>query len=321
MSTRSGVILWRVSVVATLILTGCSSSGDGAASTDAGSNSPSSPTPASQGHIAWGYWDNEDNLHMSTANADGTNIQPLLPNLGWLGAPNWSPDGQRLALYVVGSGSAPPSGQTDDMLVTGGLVDADGTGFDPFESPDQTLNLACFEWSPDGDRLACEGFDESDPSRDGLYTVRATDGGDVRSVTTGHRVGMCSYSPDGSQIAYLQDNRRLTVVNVDGTRKRRLTDTTFEGGCDWSPDGRSIIAGASGTLIAVGLDGTETQIPVSGDTVYSYSPAFAPDGSSVVFMANTPGELHDIYTMRLDGSEPVQITDTPQEEDFAEWGP
>jgi Tol biopolymer transport system component len=266
----------------------------------------------------WGYWDDEDNLHMSTANADGSNVRPLLPRLGWVGAPNWSPDGQRLALYVGGSGLA---GQPDDVLVTGGLVDADGTGFDPFESPDPTLNLACFEWSPDGDRLACEGFDESDPSRDGLYTVRATDGGDVRPVTTGRLVGMCSYSPDGSQIAYLQDNRRLTVVNVDGTRKRRLTDTTFEGGCDWSPDGRSIIAGAEGTLIAVGLDGTETQIPVSGDTVYSYSPAFSPDGSSVIFMANTPGELHDIYTMRLDGSEPAQITDTPQEEDFAEWGP
>ena len=322
MSTRSGVTLGRLAVAATLILTGCSSGGDGAVSTDAGSSSPPSSTPTAEGHIVWGYWDDEDNFHMSTANADGSNIRPLLPNLGWVGAPNWSPDGQRLALYVGGSG-LPPVDQAEDVLVTGGLVSADGTGFHPFESPDPTLNLACFEWSPDGDRLACEGFDDSDPSRDGLYTVRATDGGDVRSVTTGHRVGICSYSPDGSRIAYLQENRLLTVIDVDGTRKRRLTETTFEGGCDWSPDGRSIIAGAGGTLIAVGLDGTETQIPVSGDTVYSYSPAFSPDGSSIIFMANTdtPGELHDIYTMRLDGSEPVQITDTPEEEDFAEWGP
>jgi WD40 repeat protein len=321
MSMRCGAILGRLAVVATLISAGCSSNGADVNTGPASSITSTSPSVStSRGHIVWGYWDDEDNLHMSTANAEGTNIRPLLPRLGWVGAPNWSPDGQRLALYVGGSGLP---GQTDDVLVTGGLVNADGTGFRSFESPDRTLNLACFEWSPDGDRLACEGFDEADPSRDGLYTVRATDGGDVRSVTTGHRVGICSYSPDGSQIAYLQDNRHLTVINVDGTRKRRLTDTTFEGGCDWSPDGRSIIAGAGGTLLEVGLDGTETEIPVSGDTVYSYSPACSPDGSSIIFMANTDtsGELHDVYTMRLDGSEPVQITDTPQEEDFAEWGP
>ena len=133
---------------------------------------------------------------------------------------------------------------------------------------------------------------------------------------------MCGYSPDGSQIAYLQDYRHLTVVNVDGTSKRRITDSSFiDEGCDWSPDGRTIITASDGSLVAVGLDGTETQIPVSGDTVSSYAPAFSPDGSSIIFMANTDGEPHDIYTMRLDGSEPVQITDTPQEEDFADWGP
>jgi Tol biopolymer transport system component len=285
------------------------------------SNSPSGPEPTAQGQIVWGYWDDEDNLHMSTANADGTNIQPLLPRLGWVGAPNWSPNGQRLALYVGGSGLA-EADQGDDVLVTGGIVNADGTGFHAFASPDQTLNLACFQWSPDGDRLACEGFDDSDPSRDRLYTVRATDGGDLRAVTTGHRVGMCGYSPDGSRIAYLQDDRHPTVVNIDGTGKRRITDSAFfDGGCDWSPDGGTIIAASDGSLIAVGLDGTETQIPVPGDTVSSHRPAFSPDGASIIFMANTEGEQYDIYTMHLDGSEPVQITDTPQEEDFADWGP
>jgi WD40 repeat protein len=314
-------MLVGLAIVAMLASAHCSSSTadttTGAASSTASTSLVPSPW---KGHIVWGYWDDEDNLHMSTANADGTNIQPLLPRLGWVGGPNWSPNGQRLALYVGGSGLA-EADQADDVLVTGGLVNADGTGFHAFDSPDRTLNLACFEWSPDGDRLACEGFDDSDPFRDGLYTVRATDGGALRSVTTGHRAALCGYSPDGSRIAYLQDDQHLTVVNVDGTGKRRITETTFELGCDWSPDGRTIIAAADGSLMAVGLDGTETEIPVPGDTVSSYGPAFSPDGSSIIFMANTEGEQYDIYTMRLDGSEPVQITDTPEEEDFADWGP
>jgi Tol biopolymer transport system component len=316
---RSGPKLRRLTVVAMLVSTGCSANGDDGAPTAAASNSPSVSTP--QGHIVWGFWDAEENLHMSTANADGKNTRPLLPDLGWLGAPNWSPDGQQLAVYVVGSGSAPTPSHPNDGLVTGGLVNADGTGFHAFDSPDPTLNIACFEWSPDGDRLACEGFDDSDPSRDGLYTVRATDGGDLRSVTTGHRVALCGYSPDGARIAYLQDDRHLTAVDIDGTNERRLTDTTFGPGCDWSPDGRAILAASDGSLVLVGLDGTSTEIPVHGETVYSYGPAFSPDGSSIIFMANTEGNLFDVYTMRLDGSEPVQITDTPEEEDFADWGP
>jgi len=259
----------------------------------------------------WGYWDVDDNLHMSTSNADGTNMRPLLPDMGWLGAPNWSPDGRQLAVYV-----SPPDG-----LVTGGLVNADGTGFHAFDSPDPTLNLACFEWSPDGDRLACEGFDDAHPARDGLYTVRSTDGGDVQAVTTHHRVGLCGYSPDGSQFAYLQEDERLMVVNVDGTGRHRLTDTTFTLGCDWSPDGRSILAASDGALFLIDLDGTTTEIPVRGGVTNSYGPAFSPDGSSIVFMGAVGGERYDIYTMRLDGSEPVQITQTLVEEDFADWGP
>ena len=248
---------------------------------------------------------------MFTANANGTNIRPLLADLGWLGAPNWSPDGQQLAVYV-----APTDG-----LVTGGLVNPDGTGFHAFNSPDRTLQLACFEWSPEGDRLACEGFDETDPARDGLYTVRATDGGDLRPVTTHHRVGLCGYSPDGSRIAYLQEDQQLTVVNVDGTGKRRISDTMFGLGCDWSPDGRTILAASDGSLFLVGLDGTTNELPVHGGLTNSYGPAFSPDGSSIIFMAAMDGEPFDIYTMRLDGSDLVQITDTPEEEDFADWGP
>ncbi len=38
-------------------------------------------------------------------------------------------------------------------------------------------------------------------------------------------------------------------------------------------------------------------------------------------MGAVGGERYDIYTMRLDGSEPVQITQTLVEEDFADWGP
>jgi Tol biopolymer transport system component len=298
-----------IGVVAVMMLgsTGCSTSNNAEVPGSAGTGVSASSAP---GQIAWGHWDADENLHMFTANPDGSDSRPLLTGRGSFGAPNWSPDGKTLALYVAHK----------DGSVTSGLVNADGTGFLGFDPPDRTLSLACFEWSPDGDRLACEGFDQPDPARFGLYTVRAKDGRDLQPVTKGHRVGLCGYSPDGSRIAYLEDDRYLTVVNVDGTGRRRITDTPFGLGCDWSPDGRGIVAASEGSLVLVGLHGTTTQIPLPRELI-TYGPAFSPDGSSVIFSAAPVGSVFDLYTMRVDGSELVQITHTPEEEDFADWGP
>lgn len=50
-------------------------------------------------------------------------------------------------------------------------------------------------WAPEG-RLACEGWDDSDPSRAGIYTVRASDGSDPRRLTRQRDIP-CEYSPMG----------------------------------------------------------------------------------------------------------------------------
>ena len=53
------------------------------------------------------------------------------------------------------------------------------------ETPDPTLELFCdFGWSPDGERLVCEGYGVDDPSRDRIYSVRASDGGGLARITS-----------------------------------------------------------------------------------------------------------------------------------------
>ena len=43
------------------------------------------------------------------------------------------------------------------------------------------FHLACSVWSPDAKRLACGQFDSAtDPSRNGMYTIRSSDGGGLR---------------------------------------------------------------------------------------------------------------------------------------------
>ena len=145
-----------------------------------------------------------------------------------------------------------------------------------FASPDPTLNLGCPAWSPDASRLAGEGFDDSNAARNGIYTVRASDGGGLTRVTTspgGDHDVLGDYSPDGRQIVFLRDNlvdeehNTLMVVNVDGSDPRVLTDRKVGLASRWSPDGKTILTEANGSLLLVPVDGGEparsgsTQMP------------------------------------------------------------
>jgi TolB protein len=212
------------------------------------------------------------------------------------------------------------------------LVNPDGSGYRRFARPDPTLNLGCSgAWSPDASRLACEGWDDSNPVRNGIYTVRASDGRDLIRVTTspggGHDV-VGDYSPDGRQIVFIrgihvdEEQNTLMVVNADGRDPRVLTDRKVGLASRWSPDGKTILTEANGSLLLAPVDGSQpSAIKIDADApVTATRGAWSPDGTWIVFSRVTStGE--DIYVMRADGTNLRQITDTPgQDEEFGEWG-
>jgi Tol biopolymer transport system component len=277
-----------------------------------------SPALIPGGRLAYGRF-SPNGTHVFTANTDGTGEQALLPSIAE--GPRFSPDGGRLAVVV----------QSPQGLIFFGLVNPDGSGFVRFDSPDPTLNLGCFGRSPDGSTLACEGWDDADDTRNGIYTVRASDGGGLARVTTspggGHDV-LGDYSPDGRQIVFLRDNlvdeehNELMVVNVDGSHEQVLTDRKVGLASRWSPDGKTILTEANGSLLLVPVDGSQpSAIKINADApVTATRGAWSPDGTWIVFSRVTStGE--DIYIMRKDGTNLHQITDTPgQDEEFGEWG-
>lgn len=102
-----------------------------------------------------------------------------------------------------------------------------------------------------------------------------------------HDNGLARWSPDGSKILFASEHGKLFVVHTDGTGLRRITLDTGDGWFfaltpSWSPDGRSIVFSLFAFL---GTAGRGTSTPRA-----------------------------------LDGSELVQLTDTPSFEDFAGWG-
>lgn len=253
-------------------------------------------------------------------NPDGTDTTPLLAAGN---PPRWSPDGRHISVVA---------NDADDHLFVG-LVDPDGSNYVQFDNPDPTLELGCFAWSPDGLRLACEAFDGTDVSRNGIYTVSSSDGGDLVRLTTApdgvHDIPT-DYSPDGQQIVFTrqrladESDTTLMIMNVDGSGVRALSDRRLGPG-RWSPDGKTILSdlGEEGeNLLLVPVDGGEIRpIEIDSDTLRSaFFGSWSPDGEWIVFSGRATMSV-DLYIVRVDGTNLHQLTDTPmgQWEEAADW--
>ena len=191
--------------------------------TAAAAPSAGAKVPGPNGRIVFGRFDPAiDDFHIITANPDGTQEAQLLP--GAAECPRWAPDGSKILVCL-----ANPTG-----LIRPATVNPQGSGFTLLDNPDPTLNLGCWAWSPNGARLACEGWDDVNVARPaGIFTVRSSDGRGLVRVTAnpyGDHDIPGDFAPDGSRIVFLRTNplrqaSALFVVNTDGT------------GCDSSPHG------------------------------------------------------------------------------------
>ena len=148
------------------------------------------------GRLMFSRFDEATHTFISThtAQADGSDEEEIsLP--GPEGGGRWSRSGDEIAVMTL---------LPDDRVGTA-IIEPDGTVVRTLEIADKSLNLVCKVWSPDDKRLACEGWDEADPSRNGIYTVRSSDGADLQRLTTTPQ-GVVDipgdYSPDGAQFVF-----------------------------------------------------------------------------------------------------------------------
>jgi Tol biopolymer transport system component len=258
-----------------------------------------------------------------TVNPDGSHEQPLMAGAE---SGQWSPDGTRIA---VGP----------DCCAERILNPDDGSYTElPTFYPDLGLFLPCNVWSPDGARLACEGFGDQ-PSADGLYTIRSSDGGDVRRVTSGADDDYPGdYSPNSKRIVFLRSSfdfgpLALYTVKLDGSDLRQLTppgmNFDFTGG-SWSPQGNEILfsakpsEGARSAVFVVHADASglrQIPIPSCGTTAGCHEPVWSPDGKKIAFTMFVPqtGQA-DLYAVNPDGTGLYQVTHTGLGAGLKDWG-
>jgi Tol biopolymer transport system component len=295
------------------------------------------PTPSPEGILLSGQIIFSRDTYF-IANADGSDEHQLADPNTYCCQARISPDHTRIL-------TMPGTDKTG--AVRGGMLTLDGTEFDLLPRPDKTLNLVPQAWSPDGKRIAFEGWDDKDPSRTGVYTARI-DGSDLVRLTTypglPHDMPL-DYSPDGRQLVFHRAvaaelvgdhpadlGGSLGVVNVDGSGAHQLDMGSVRPWWDarWSPDGSKILFSSerlqpAGPLWTIKPDGSGLT-KVFEDTAgeFAIRPIWSPDGNKIMFTLHPLDDAfehvdNEIYAINADGTGKTVVVGGPRFKYVADW--
>jgi hypothetical protein len=257
------------------------------------------------GSILYGLLDPRSQLsHWFTVRPDGSGVQDLGISTTCAA---WFPDRSKILI------------SNDPALAQGGplrpaVINQNGSGLRTLDATrDPNLSLGCGDVSPDGTRIALEGFGTSGHRNlNGIYTVRASDGGGLIRLLKGP-IEPPHYSPDGSRLVFKRvveatnpsGSGALFVMNADGSHVVRITPPGYVFDVPtWSPDGRWIaFQKPYGQLYLVHPDGSGLhRVPLQlPEGTGAQDPSWSPDGTIIVFDLQGAGR-GGIYAVRPNGT-------------------
>ena len=212
-------------------------------------------------------------------------------------APDWSPDGSRIAFAWNECNIA--------------LMDPDGTDMTvlPSETPGGCETDPSF--TPDGTRLVYERYDPS--TEDDAVWSMSVDGSDRRPVTSAGAPDP-NVSPDGEKVSFLggtsEESSAIFTTALDGGDLFRVTSPSgvaFKH--DWAPDGQRLVftdnandTSRPSNIATIRPDGTGLRYLTDNvrPDQRAYVGSYSPDGRWIVFRGEDDGN-HGLYRMRPDG--------------------
>jgi Tol biopolymer transport system component len=257
-----------------------------------------------------------DGYHIAAVHLDG-NIQDLTAPVGAESdlAPEWSPDGRRVAFLRYTSGDY-------ELFV----AEADGSGVTGFDQRAED-----FSWSSDGKTISYTTFQMGSDLDIFLGTVYGDEGREL--IASPFSDVEPSWSPKGDAIAFVSHpvldrdpgDADIFVVHPDGTGMTKLTDSpAWDYAPEWSPDS-TLIAYLSERIedreiFVMNADGSGKTRVTDAPTKDVGSIAWSPDGTMIAFEVYS-GASWDIYVVNADGTGQVAVADGPQDEVGPEWSP
>jgi Tol biopolymer transport system component len=303
-------IFWSATALALVGLAGC---GGGKKSTSEPTPSPSpsaTPGPATCGGGTRKIVYNTDGIFIM--NADATNRVRLTTreNNRDVDAA-LSPDQSKVAFVR-------PTGTGYRLM----MLNADGTNLR--ELVGERKYLRAPHWHPDGARLVYGSG--SSGSNVGIYTINAN-GTEEKQITEAGNASLPDWSPDGKKLAFVSSRAGtgldIYTMNADGSNLVRVADTPdyAEWSPRWSPDGKKLVSYCDFTnsvdkrIYVLNVDGTgRTGIGPEN----ARRPSWSPDGKRILY-ALYLSPVGDLFTIKPDGSEICNVTNSTENEDDPNW--
>ena len=239
-----------------------------------------------------------DSSDLYVLDAASGEVTPLHEGGGFSIAPQWSPDGSRLAFA---------SNETASGEIGIFVAEADGTGAVNILASDRMLEDGgpiSLAWSPDGSQIAYTGRDP-ETGRPGAWII----GDDGRGRRTVPEIGpgyweSVAWSPGGGSIALTGD----LLTEPDSDQIDLYVVSLVE-----RPPG----ARGPGPLYR----------RVTNDPLIERWPAWSPDGSRIAFARTSEDDFEntdygqDVWIMDADGSNERKLTDWEGLDGFPAWSP
>lgn len=271
--------------------------------------------PDRNGRIAF-QAQTDHGIQIFTVRPNGRDLRQITDIDGDATAPDWSPDGRRLAFTF------------NDCSVA--IIDADGGDLTVI-ADDAGLCQSDPSFMPDGTRLVFGHFDWLGTGAHDVWSMKL-DGSDKRLVTGAGETDP-NVAPDGQKLSFKgPDDIGLFVQTMDGRGLVQVSPSVsvaFKS--DWAPDGQHLIYGddsepAPGepvNIVTVRPDGTDTRyLTHYTGAIRANVGGYSPDGQWIVFRLEGPGLVPTMYRIRPNGSDRHAIyaswTVVPRNID---WGP
>jgi len=193
-----------------------------------------------------------------------------------------------------------------------------------------SIGLNHQDWSPDGQKIACVGYVETDFSTWSIHTFNPN-GSELTRLTNTEGVwdNDPRWSSDGTQIAftriYPNDTIReeIWVMNSDGSNLHYIGVKGNVGG--WSPDGLRLLYSAislgNSDIYSCNIDGSDI-LQITNTSENEECPTYSPDGSQIVF-SSFWGSMsnHEIEIMNSDGTNRRALTENDSFDSNPRWSP